>query len=119
MMINAVELASRPVYRLFLQSLLVVVKSAPRAQTGVIIAAARAFLGATWALVLGAIVVAVIFARDYILRKLETQQATREWLLYLRTGLRLVSFGQTVFLSKLGSVKYLIQLRPSTRKRRR
>lgn len=78
MMINAVELASRPVYRLFLQSLLVVVKSAPRAQTGVIIAAARAFLGATWALVLGAIVVAVIFARDYILRKLETQQATLE-----------------------------------------
>ena len=79
MMMNTVELASRPAYRLFLQSLLVLVKSAPRAQTGVIIAAARAFLGATWALALGALVLAMIVMRGFILRKLETQQATREW----------------------------------------
>ena len=77
-MMNTVELASRPAYRLFLQSLLVLVKSAPRAQTGVIIAAARAFLGATWALALGALVLAMIVMRGFILRKLETQQATRE-----------------------------------------
>jgi len=76
MMMNTVELASRPAYRLFLQSLLVLVKSAPRAQTGVIIAAARAFLGATWALALGALVLAMIVMRGFILRKLETQQAT-------------------------------------------
>ena len=50
-------------------------KSAPRAQTGAIIAAARAFLGMTWALVLSGLLVVGYLAREYLQRTIKQQES--------------------------------------------
>ena len=50
-------------------------KSAPRAQTGAIIAAARAFLGMTWALVLSGLLVVGFLAREYLQRTIKQQES--------------------------------------------
>ena len=58
-------------------------KSAPRAQTGAIIAAARAFLGMTWALVLSGLLVIGYLAREYLQRAIkqqETKSKSKKWL---------------------------------------
>ena len=99
---NSIDLAARPMYRLFLQELLVVVKAVPRAQIGMVIetqflcidsflvfvksltksplkglviALARGFLSMTWALVLAVLALFLTLSRQYLIKKLNSQKA--------------------------------------------